>query len=69
MQYVVPKYHGTGLLGYMYKVIYEQLKILGINELEAGTMMEGNAKALTTFSKFGGEIAKTFRIYGKDLVK
>ncbi|XMB72110.1 hypothetical protein RJI07_08375 [Mycoplasmatota bacterium WC30] len=69
MQYVVPKYQGTGLLGFMYKIIYEQFEILGINKFEAGTMMEGNTKALNTFSKFGGKIAKTYRIYGKDLTK
>ncbi len=69
MQYVVPKYQGAGLLGYMYKIIYDQFKILGINEFEAGTIMEGNKKALTTFAKFGGKIAKTYRIYGKDLTK
>lgn len=67
MQYVVPKYQGSGLIGYMYKKIYDEFKEIGLNDFEAGTMMEGNTKALTSFSKFGGEIDKTYRIYGKDI--
>ncbi len=65
MQYVVPKYQGSGLNAHIYKSIYDDFKIMNINEFEAGTMMEGNERALTSFSKFGGEIAKTYRIYRK----
>lgn len=67
MQYVVPKYQGTGLIGYIYKKIYDEFVKMGITEFEAGTMMEENDRALTTFSKFGGHLANTYRIYGKEL--
>lgn len=67
MQYVVPDYQSTGLIGYIYKKIFDQFSIMNITEFEAGTMMEGNEKTLTSFSKFGGEISKTYRIYGKDI--
>lgn len=67
MQYVVPDYQGTGLIGYMYKKIFDEFETMGITEFEAGTMMEGNTKPVEAFNKFGGNISKTYRIYGKDL--
>ena len=38
-----------------------------IPEFEAGTMMEGNDRPLHSFDKFGGKIAKTYRLYGKEV--
>jgi len=69
MQYVVPKYQGTGLIAYIYKKIYDEFINMGVSSFEAGTMMEGNDRALSTFSKFGGEIANIYRIYGKEIQK
>ena len=51
----------------MYKKIYDDFKVMGITDFEAGTMMEGNTKTLTSFSKFGGDIFKTYRLYGKEI--
>ncbi|MBN2540875.1 MAG: hypothetical protein JXB08_05050 [Bacilli bacterium] len=67
MQYVIPEYQGTGVIGYIYHKIFAEFKDMGITEFEGGTMMEGNDKPLHTFDKFGGKINKTYRIYGKDL--
>ncbi len=67
MQYVIPKYQNTGLIGYMYKKVYDHFESMGIMEFEGGTVMEENEKALHAFDKFGGRIAKTYRIYGKEL--
>ena len=67
MQYVIPKYQNTGLIGYMYKKVYDHFDSMGINEFEGGTVMEENEKSLHAFDKFGGRIAKTYRIYGKEL--
>jgi hypothetical protein len=67
MQYVIPKYQGTGMVGYIYKKIFDEFQIMGITDFEAGTMMEGNDKALASFNKFGGTISKTYRIYGKEI--
>lgn len=67
LQYVVPKYQGSGLIGAIYAKIYEQFASLGITALEAGTMMEANLKPMTAFNKLGGVVEKTYRIYGKEL--
>lgn len=69
MQYIIPEYQNTGLIGHIFKVIFEELEAVGITEFEAGTMMENNPKPINAFKKFGGEIIKTYRIYGKELVK
>ena len=67
MQYVVPEYQNTGLIGAMFSVIYDQFKKYGIIHFEAGTMLESNKKSWKTFEKFGGEIAKKYRIFRKDV--
>jgi len=67
MQYIIPKYQNSGLIGHMFKVIFDELEGLGITDFEAGTMMENNPKPINAFKKFGGEIIKTYRIYGKEL--
>jgi len=69
MQYVIPKYQGTGLIGYIYQKIYDEFRVMGITDFEAGTMMEENERSLTTFSKFGGTKLNTYRIYGKEITK
>jgi hypothetical protein len=69
MQYVVPKYQSSGLIGYMYYGIFNAYKRLGITDFEAGTMMESNPKSFKAFSKFGGEVKKIYRIYGKEITK
>lgn len=67
MQYVVPKYQSTGLLIVIYDLIYKGFKKLGITSFEAGTIMEENFKSMTSFSKFGGEVKKIYRIFGKEI--
>jgi GNAT superfamily N-acetyltransferase len=67
MQYVVPDYQNTGLIGAMFSVIYDAFDTYGITRFEAGTMLEENIKAWKTFEKFGGGIAKKYRIFGKDV--
>lgn len=69
MQYVVPDYQNTGLIGHMFKVIYDEFEKIGITDFEAGTMMEDNPKPINAFKKFGGEIIKIYRLYGKELGK
>jgi hypothetical protein len=67
MQYVVPKYQSSGLIIAIYDKIYEGFKKLGIKSFEAGTIMEENFKSMTSFSKFGGEVKKIYRIFGKEI--
>jgi hypothetical protein len=67
MQYVIPEYQNTGLIGHMFKVIFDDFVEEGITDFEAGTMMENNPKPINAFKKFGGEIIKIYRLYGKDV--
>lgn len=67
MQYVVPDYQNTGLIGHMFKTIYDEFHRLGITKFEAGTMMEDNPKPINAFKKFGGDIIKVYRLYGMEL--
>ncbi len=65
MQYIVPEYQNTGLIAHIYKALFEALKEHGYTHFEGGTMMEDNPKPINAFKKFGGEIIKVYRIYGK----
>lgn len=67
LQYVVPEYQGTGLLGALYAKIYEYFPRHKITDFEAGTILEDNLPSLSAFSRFGLTTRKIFRIYGKDL--
>jgi len=67
MQYVIPQYQNTGLIGVMFKKVYDEFEKLNITQFEAGTVLEENLKSLSTFNKFGGEIIKTYRIFGKEI--
>ena len=67
MQYVIPEYQSTGLIAHMFKVIYDEFEKHGITTFEAGTMMEDNPNPINLFKKFGGDIIKIYRLYGKDL--
>ncbi|MEC9484475.1 MAG: hypothetical protein UMR38_01200 [Candidatus Izemoplasma sp.] len=67
MQYVVPEYQNSGLLGKLFYHIYQAFKEAEITDFEAGTIVEENTKSIDAFQKFGGEITKVYRIYGKDI--
>jgi hypothetical protein len=67
MQYIIPEYQNGGLIGHMFKVIFDDFVDAGITEFEAGTMMEDNPKPINAFKKFGGEIIKVYRLYGKEI--
>ncbi len=67
MQYVIPKYQERGIMPAMYYHIVDQLIKHNIKTIDMGTMMEDNFKSFNHFSKFGGSVKKTFRIYGKEI--
>ena len=67
MQYIVPEYQNTGLIAHIFNSLFDEFDNQGITDFEAGTMMENNPKPINAFKKFGGEIIKTYRIYGKEL--
>lgn len=67
MQYVIPEYQGSGLIGKMYYQMFEVFKTMKITKFTAGTMVEDNRKPIDLIKKFGGEITQVYRIYGKDI--
>lgn len=67
MQYIIPEYQNTGLIGHIFNVVFDDFVDTGITDFEGGTMMEDNHKPITAFQKFGGEITKIYRLYGKEL--
>jgi len=67
LQYIVPEYQNTGLIAHIFNSLFDEFDKQGITDFEAGTMMENNPKPINSFKKFGGEIIKTYRIYGKEL--
>lgn len=67
MQYIIPEYQNTGLIAHIFNSLYDEFIEQGITDFEAGTMMENNPKPINAFKKFGGEIIKTYRIYGKEI--
>jgi len=67
MQYIVPEYQNSGLIGHIFKTIFDEFVEAGITDFEAGTMMEDNPKPINAFKKFGGEIIKVYRLYGKEV--
>jgi hypothetical protein len=67
LQYVIPEYQATGVIGSLFHAIFVRLEKIGVTDFEAGTMLEENLKPLNVFDKFGGKIVKTYRIYRKEL--
>lgn len=67
LQYVIPEYQGSGLIAHIFSTLYDDFQDLGITSFEAGTMMEDNPRPINIFKKFGGEIIKIYRLYGKEI--
>jgi len=67
LQYVVPDYQNNGLIGHIFKTLFDEFVKEGITDFEAGTMMEDNFKPITAFKKIGGDVIKVYRLYGKEL--
>ena len=67
LQYVVPDYQGKGVIGLLYKNLYDSMKKLRIDYFEGGTIMENNVASWKIMVKFGGKISKIYRIYGKNI--
>ena len=67
MQYIVPEYQNTGLIAHIYQTLFDVFVEQGYTHFEGGTMMEDNPKPINAFKKFGGEIIKVYRIYGREI--
>lgn len=67
LQYIIPEYQGRGVITQIFDDIYETFKESGITYFEGGTILEENTRSLKVLTKFGGEIIKTYRIFGKEI--
>ena len=67
MQYVIPKYQAMGVAMSMYCAMFEAMYNNGITYLECGTMMENNAQPNEAIKSVGGELARRYRIYYKEI--
>ncbi len=63
LQYVIPEYQNTMLLGLMFSKAGEAHIKNRIVEFEGGTIVEHNKKSYEVFEHFGGKIDKVYRIY------
>lgn len=67
LQYVIPKYQAMGVAMAMYITMFETMLKNGITYLECGTMMEDNAQPNEAIKSVGGELARRYRIYYKEI--
>ena len=67
LQYVIPKYQAMGVAMSMYCAMFETMLNNGITYLECGTMMENNAQPNKAIKSVGGELARRYRIYYKEI--
>ncbi len=67
LQYVIPEYQGSSLIGGLFDCVISQFKENNIVLFEGGTIMEENRLSLTVFDHYGGEKYKIYRIFGKEV--
>lgn len=67
LQYVIPEYQRTGAIYIIFAETIKSINEAGITYFEGGTMMENNFRSWKQFEKFGGNINKIYRIYGKEI--
>lgn len=68
LQYIIPEYQGSLLLGLMFGKAAQVLEKDGIVEFEGGTVVEENSKSFSVFEYFGGYIDKVYRIYERSIM-
>ena len=67
LQYVIPKYQAMGVAMAMYSKMFEALLNNGITYLECGTMLEDNPQPNDAIKSVGGQLARVYRIYYKEI--
>lgn len=67
LQYVIPSYQNKGVNFALYYYLYLTCKRLGVEYVEAGTIMENNVISRRNVEKASGKLNKIFRIYGREL--
>lgn len=65
MQYIIPEYQGAGVIALIFNEMYNSFEKEGIKYFEGGTILEHNQRSWKVLQRFGGEIVKIYRIYGK----
>lgn len=67
LQYVIPKYQAMGVAISMYCAMFETMLNNGVTYLECGTMLENNPQPNEAIKSVGGELARRYRIYYKEI--
>ena len=67
LQYVIPQYQNTGVIISLYYKLFEAIKANGITRVEAGTIMEHNVQSNEVVKSVGGQLARVYRIYYKEI--
>ena len=67
LQYVIPKYQAMGVTMSMYIKMFDTMLQNGITYLECGTMMENNPQPNEAIKAVGGQLARVYRIYYKEI--
>lgn len=67
LQYVLPEYQNRGVALSLYLALFDACDAHGVTLIEAGTMMENNAKPNAAIKSAGGVLYKRYRLFGKAL--
>ena len=67
LQYVIPKYQAMGVAMALYFRLFQNLNAHGVDYVECGTMMEDNPQPNDAIRGVGGELARRYRIYYKEI--
>lgn len=67
LQYVIPEWQNKGVILSLYAKLFDACDKMGVNLIEASTMMENNTKPNETIKSAGGVLYKRYRLYGMRL--
>ncbi len=67
MQYIIPEYQKRGVFAVGYSALQQAFLNHGMEYVEAGTIMDNNRASFSVLEHIGGELARVYRIYYKDL--
>ncbi len=67
LQYVIPEYQGSSLIGGLFDCVIAQFKKDNIHYFEGGTIMEDNRLSISVFQHYGGQKYKIYRLFGKEI--
>jgi len=67
VMYVIPQYQGAGLIKYLLSSLVDEINKNNIKYLESGLIPEDNVRFLESLSRYGGDVIKEYRVFGKEI--